>query len=115
MPNEILVVFHNGLKCDYHFIIKKLANEFDGQFKCIDKNNENYKTFSVPIKKEITRIDQEVNATVVNISYKIEFIDSMRFMASSSSNLVDNLAEKIHKIKCKDCDWFLEYKSDKDN
>ena len=30
-------------------------------------------------------------------------------MASSLSNLVDNLAEGIHKVKCKDCDCFLEY------
>ena len=36
-------------------------------------------------------------------------------MASSLSNLVDNLREGIHKIKCKDCDCFLEYESFKDN
>ena len=36
-------------------------------------------------------------------------------MATSLSNLVDNLTEGIHKIKCKDCDCFLEYKSVKDN
>ena len=36
-------------------------------------------------------------------------------MASSLSNLVDNLAEGIHKIKCQDCDCFLEYESFKDN
>ena len=29
-------------------------------------------------------------------------------MASSLSNLIDNLAEGIHKIKCKDCDCFFE-------
>ena len=34
-------------------------------------------------------------------------------MAISLSNLVDNLAEKNQKIKCKDCDCFLEYKSAK--
>ena len=32
-------------------------------------------------------------------------------MASSLSNLVDKLAGGIHKIKCKDCDCFLEYES----
>ena len=36
-------------------------------------------------------------------------------MASSLSSLVDNLTEGIHKIKCKDCDCFLEYESAKDN
>ena len=36
-------------------------------------------------------------------------------MATSLSNLVDNLTEEIQKIKCKDCDCFLEYESFKDN
>ena len=36
-------------------------------------------------------------------------------MTTSLSNLVDSLAEGIHKIKCKDCDCFLEYESVKDN
>ena len=36
-------------------------------------------------------------------------------MASSLSNLVDNLIERIHKIKCKDCDCFLEYESANNN
>ena len=36
-------------------------------------------------------------------------------MATSLSNLVDNLAEGIHKIKCKDCNCFLEYESVKEN
>ena len=36
-------------------------------------------------------------------------------MAISLSNLVNNLTEGIHKIKCKDCDCFLEYERLKDN
>ena len=53
--------------------------------------------------------DKDGNESVVTISYKIKFIDSARFMATSSSHLVDNLTERIQKIKCKDCDCFLEY------
>ena len=36
-------------------------------------------------------------------------------MATSLLNLVNNLTEGVHKIKCKDCDCFLEYESVKDN
>ena len=53
--------------------------------------------------------------SVASISYKIEFIDNARFMTTSLSNLVHNLAEGIHKIKSKDCKCFLEYESDKGN
>ena len=35
-------------------------------------------------------------------------------MTSSLSNLFDNLAEGIHKVKCKGCNYF-EYESVKDN
>ena len=50
-------------------------------------------TFSVPIEKEMTKIDKDGNESVVTISCKIKFIDSARFMATLLSNLVDNLAE----------------------
>ena len=115
VPNEIPVVFHNCSNYDYHFIMKELANEFEGQFECLGENTEKYKTSSVPIEKEVTNTDRDGNESVVTISYKIKFIDSARFMATSLSNLVDNLREGIHKIKCKDCDCFLEYESVKDN
>ena len=77
------VDFQNGSNYDYHFIIKELANEFEEQFNSFGENKEKYKTFSVPIKKEITKIDKDGNESVVNICYKTKFIDSARFMASS--------------------------------
>ena len=60
-------------------------------------------TFSVPIEKEVTKIDKDGNESVLTISCKIKLIDSEIFIASSLSNLVNNLAEWIRKIKCKDC------------
>ena len=33
--------------------------------------------------------------------YRLQFIERARFMAGSLSNLVNNLAERIHKIKWK--------------
>ena len=43
--------------------------------------------FSVPIKKKLQ--------ILINFA---KFIDSAKFFSSSLSNLVDNLAERIHKI-----------------
>ena len=115
MPNEIPVVFHNGSNHDYHFVIKQLANKFEGKFECFGENTEKHKNFSVPIEKEVTNIDKDGNESVVTLSYRENFIDSARFLATSLSNLVDNLTEGVHKSKCKDCDCFLKYKSVKDN
>ena len=55
ISKEIPVVIHNGSTYDYHFIIKELAKEFEGEFECLGENTEKYITFSVPIKKEITK------------------------------------------------------------
>ena len=95
-------MFHNGSIYDYHFIIKELVKEFEGNFECLRENSEKYITFSVPIKKKIENKDLE-------ITYKFRFIDSYRFMASSLSKLVDNLSEGIHNNKCSDCGSNLDY------
>ena len=46
----------------------------------------------------------------MNISYKINVIDSARFMASSLSNLVDNSVEGILKLNVKIVIVFLNMK-----
>ena len=53
MSNEISLVFHNSSKYDHHFIIKKIANEFDDQLECIGENSEKYKKISVLIKRTL--------------------------------------------------------------
>ena len=45
----------------------------------------------------------------MEITYKIKFIDSFRFMATSLSKLVDNLTESIHSDKCIKCKLNLCY------
>ena len=65
------------------------------------------------------------------MSYILQFIDSTRFTASSLSNLVNSLYERLHRIKCKlkngdkkceicgskykYCDGFLKYTNFKDD
>ena len=86
-PKEIPVIFHNRSSYDYHFITKRLAEEFERDFECLGENKAKYITFSVPIKKESNEDDTMI--------YRIKFIDSFRFMSTSLSTLVDNLSNKI--------------------
>ena len=109
LPNEIPVVFHNSSNYDYHFIIKQLANDFEGKFDRLAENKEKEK------RKKMTKFDNDGNESVETISYKIKFINNAKFIASSLSNLVDNVAKGIDKINCKDCDCFLEYESVPEN
>ena len=46
----------------------------------------------------------------MEITYKIKFIDSFRFVATSLSKLVDNLTESIHSDKCVDFKSDLSYR-----
>ena len=89
------------------------------------KKHKNYITFTVPIEKEVTRIDKNGEEITKYISFILPFIDNARYIASSLSNLVNNLSEEIYRTKCKYghddkkcetcgikykyCDCFLEY------
>ena len=94
IQREIPVVLHNGSTYDYHFIIRELAKQFKGNMECIRENMEKYITFSVLLKT--------INKNGKPIIYKLKFIDSFRFMATSLSNLTDNLSE-VNKKECKSC------------
>ena len=83
VPNELPVVFHESSNYDYHFIIKELANDFEGKLERLGENTKKYNTFSILIEKEVTKIKTGDNESVVTISYKIKFIDSATFMATS--------------------------------
>ena len=99
---EIPIVFHNGSTYDYHFIIKELVKEFEGNFECLGENTEKYITFLAPIKKKIENKD-------IEITCKIKFIDSCRFMSSSLSKLVEHLSEGPHNNKYLNCKSCLDY------
>ena len=102
IPKEIAIVFHNGSTYDYHFIIKELVKEFEGNFECLGENTEKYIRFSAPLKKKIKNEN-------IEITYKIKFIDSYRFMSTSLSKLVDNVSEGLQNNKCVNCESCLDY------
>ena len=115
-PKEIILSFHSRSNYNYHFLIKELVEVLEGQFIRLAENTEKWKTCSVPIKKEVTRIDKNGEEITKTISDRLQFTDSARVMASSLSNLADNLVEEFYKIKCKRCNTCcLEYTNTKYN
>ena len=70
-----------------HVIIKALVEEFKRQPECLGETTEK--------KHNFFGIDKKKNDNKNNLSVKA------RFMASSLSNLVENLSGGIHKTKCK--------------
>ena len=99
-PKEITVIFSIIFsKYDYHFIIKELGWDFEEQFTCFGENTEKYIALSFPIGKEVTKISKKRKETTRTIFYKLKFIESIRFMASSLLNLTHTFADRIHQIK----------------
>ena len=46
VTKEISEAIHNGSTYNYHFMIKQLAEEFKGQFRCLGENIEKCIIFS---------------------------------------------------------------------
>ena len=82
IPKKIPVILHNKWNYDYHSITKELTEEFEGKCECLGESREKYITFPVPIKKEIK-------------NWKVKSVKSV--ISSESSNLVDNLADKLNE------------------
>ena len=99
VPKKNPTVSHSGSNYNFHFIIKEIAEEFKKQFTCLGENTEKHITSTVPIKKEVARIDKNGKEITKKISYILQFVDSARFMPIPLSNLVNNLSEGLHRIK----------------
>ena len=83
IPEEVTIIFDNGSIHDYHFTIKELAEEFELQFTSLGENTEKYITFSVVIESQVKRIGKNEKEFTEAISYRLQFIDNGRFIASS--------------------------------
>ena len=74
IPKEIPVVFHNVSTYDNHFIIKELAEEFEGEFEYFGESAEKHINFSVQIKKETTKRDKDGNDKITKNEKYVKLI-----------------------------------------
>ena len=98
VPKFYPVIFHNLSGYDTHMFIKELAETQDplqhvgatetkGGIKCIAKTEENYVSFSKEIVVDVYYKDGKKK----EVKREIRFIDSLKFMNSSLSELAGNL------------------------
>ena len=76
------VVFHNLSSYDSYPIIKELANKFDRELECLGEYAEKF-TFSVKVDRKIMKRDKDGGEKIVNIPYRLKFIDSYKFISDS--------------------------------
>ena len=94
-PKFIPVVFHNLSGYDSHLFIKKLGSPDEKEnIDCIPNNEEKYISFSKTIK---TGHYTNKKGEIKDKTFKIRFIDSLKFMASSLGALVNNLPKDAFK------------------
>ena len=94
-PNFIPVVFHNLSGYDSHLIIKKLGSSDEKEnIDCIPNNEEKYISFTKTIK---TGYYENKKGEFKDKTFKIRFIDSLKFMSSSLGALVNNLPKDAFK------------------
>ena len=129
VPIKVPIVFYNGCNYDYNFIIKDLAKEFEQKFNGLGENIEKYITFSITIEKEVIRIDKSGEGITKAIFFKLQFIDSARFLQGHYQIIFIILLEKFRelnvnigliiknmiKIKYKHYEFLLDYTKFKDN
>ena len=100
VPKKISIIIHNRSTYDDDFIIKQLPEKFEGKFKCLGENTEEYITYSVPIKKEVANDDDHNDDDDGKFYRWLSFVDSCRLMLGKLSDFVDNLSG-IHDKECK--------------
>src|SRR6266581_4213600 len=98
LTRRIPVVFHNLRGYDSHLLMQKLGRFKDKTISVIPNNMEKYMSFSVATNTEY--YDKKTETTKTKILHELTFINSLQFMPSSLSKLVDNLKScGIEKFK----------------
>ena len=89
----------------------KLKDNLNG----LGNTKKSTKPFLFLQKRKLEKLIKKVMKLLKLYFTKQNLLIENLFMVSLLSNLVDNSAEEIHKVKCKNCGCFLEYESVKDN
>ena len=88
-PMVLPVIFHNLQGYDAHLFIKQLAR-LEGNLNCIPSTEEKYISFSKSIK--VGEYYSLKLGKMCPINFEIRFLDSLKFLQTSLSNLVSNLS-----------------------
>ena len=87
IPEFIPVAFHNLSGYDVHLFIKELSKHFEAdEINCIAESKEKYISITINTKEKIPHPTKDIYKRV-----GIKFIDTLRFMQSSLSDLANSM------------------------
>ena len=98
---------HNKSKFDFHLVIKRLADEFEGSyFKGLRENTDSLVSFPVKTDKNVREINNNKKkagraSDKTIIKYKMKLTDSSKFFQHFRKNFMKKCDEFRHK--CKNC------------
>lgn len=107
IPNFIPIFFHNMSAYDAHLFVKELSNDSE-PINIIPINKERYISFSKTIKVEKSTNNVAGGGAAAAAAdsqyayFKLRFLDSFRFMASSIEKLAKNLDDQQCKYVSKE-------------
>ena len=94
-PDFIPVLFHNLSSYDSHLFITNLASKINGEkIDCIPNNEQKYITFT---KHIVVGGYKDSKGLTHPLKFKVRFIDSYKFLASSIANLTNDLPKDRFK------------------
>ena len=86
------------IPCGYLMSMIWILNGIENKNDVYKKNTEKYKTFSVPVTKEVKRIGKTGEETSKSISYRLQLVDSTKFWQAYCQILLIILLKEFIKL-----------------
>ena len=72
VPKKVPIAFHKGANYDYH-LFKEIIRIFK-KISCLREITKTYINFTIPIEKEVKRLNKNGGKIIKNLSYNYNFL-----------------------------------------
>ena len=114
-PREIPVIFHNGSSYDYHFLIKGLAEEFEGKFECLAENNMCIKVYGLDPSYFLSAPGLAWQACLKKAGVKLELLKDMDMLLMIERVIRGGICHSVHRHAKANNKYMKDYDENKES